>query len=485
MGLKDIRGVPTSTRSQASLDQLEAALDLAITMRADPIALLDEALEEKPGFVVGLCLRAEMLLLTTERARLPQVARDVEMAEALTGKANDRERGHIAAIRAWLEGDLERATDCWESVLLNYPRDLIALFCAHMTDFFLGEAPQMRDRISRALRGWDADTAGYGYVLGMYAFALEEAGDFTRGEEYGRKAVELNPLDVYAIHAVAHVMEMQGRQEDGINWMTERQSDWAVDCGFAIHLWWHTAMYHLDLEQYDRVFEIYENGIRHSADGISLEELDAASMLWRLNLLGVDVGDRWWELADRWEPSAEDTYYAFNDMHAMMTFAGAGRDMAAAKLLAATASYVTERGGTNAQMTKDVGIPVCRALLAFSRQDYGMVVDLLLPIRYRSNVFGGSYAQRDVIALTLIEAAIRAGRFPLAHALLAERAALKENSPMTWKLMARALDGLGDRPAADNARGRAEALLAGIRPMVRDNTGLRDDPVFIPGGCLL
>ena len=485
MGLKDIRGVPTSTDSQASLDRLEEALELAIIMRGEPVAVLDKALEAEPGFVLGLCLRAEMQLLTTERARVPQVARDVEMAEALTGTANERERGHIAAIRAWLEGDMEKATECWEAVLLDYPRDLVALFCAHMTDFFLGEAPQMRDRISRALRGWDADTPGYGYVLGMYAFSLEEAGDFARGEDYGRKAVELNPKDVYAIHAVAHVMEMQGRQEDGINWMTERQADWAVDCGFAIHLWWHTAMYHLDLEQYDRVFEIYENGIRHSADGISLEELDAASMLWRLNLLGVDVSDRWGELADRWEPSAEDTYYAFNDMHAMMAFAGAGRDMAAAKLLAATASYVTERGGTNAQMTKDVGIPICRALLAFSREDYDAVVDLLQPVRYKSNVFGGSYAQRDVIALTLIEAAIRAGRFSLAHALLAERTALKETSPMTWKLMARTLDSLGDRPGADSARGRAESLHAGIRPTVRDNTGLRDDPVFIPGGCLL
>ena len=145
----------------------------------------------------------------------------------------------------------------------------------------------------------------------------------------------------------------------------------------------------------------------------------------------------------------------------------------------------TERGGTNAQMTKYVGIPICRALLAFSREDYDAVVDLLQPVRYKSNVFGGSYAQRDVIALTLIEAAIRAGRFSLAHALLAERTALKETSPMTWKLMARTLDGLGDRPGADSARGRAESLLAGIRPTVRDNTGLRDDPVFIPGGCLL
>lgn len=485
MGLTDIRDVPTSSESRSALERLEAALGQALAMRGDPVVLLDAALAETPGFVLGHCLRAELQLLTTERSQVAPAARDVAMAEALTGAANDRERGHIAAIRAWLEGDLEQAVECWEAVLLDYPRDLMALYAAHMTDFFLGDAVQMRDRFARAMRGWDPDTPGYGYVLGMYGFSLEETGDFPRGEEFCRKAVELNPKDVYAIHGVAHVLEMMGRQEEGIEWMTARQDDWAVDCGFAIHLWWHTAMYHLDLGQYDRVFEIYENGIRHSADGISLEELDAASMLWRLGLLGVDVSDRWAELADRWEPAAEDTYYAFNDMHAMMAFAGAGRDMAAAKLLAATASYVTERGGTNAQMTKDVGIPVCRALLAFSRADYDGAVDLLLPIRYRSSRFGGSYAQRDVIALTLIEASLRAGRFKLAHALLAERTAAKETSPMSWKLMARALDGLKDRAGADAARAKADAILSGTRPTVRVNTGLRDDPVFIPGGCLL
>ena len=211
-------------------------------------------------------------------------------------------------------------------------------------------------------------------------------------------------------------------------------------------------MYHLDLGQHDRVFEIFGNGIFKNEDGISLEELDAAAMLWRLGLLGVDVTQRWGKLADKWEPSAEDTYYAFNDMHAIMAFAGAGRDMAAAKLLVATASYVTDRGGTNAAMTREVGIPVCRALLAISREDYDTTVDLLLAIRYKSDAFGGSYAQRDVIALTLIEATLRAGRFKLAHALLAERLAMKESSPMSWRLMARALDGVKDAAGAAAAR---------------------------------
>ena len=241
--------------------------------------------------------------------------------------------------------------------------------------------------------------------------------------------------------------------------MNANEDNW-VGSGFAIHLWWHLALYHLDLGQIDKVLEIYDTGVRNKSSDISLEELDAAAMLWRLQLMGVDVDDRWGDLADQWEPHAEDTHYAFNDMHAMMTFAGAKRDSAAARLLAASASYVTEPGGANQRMTKEVGIPICRAFLAFSRGNYQAVVNLLLPIRYKSFVFGGSYAQRDVISLTLIEAALRAKQFNLAHALLSERIALKPSSVLNWKSLGRALDGLNDVTGAQRAWARAEELRA-------------------------
>ncbi len=460
MGLADARDVPTSSDNQVSLDIFEDALIQALEIRDDPIATIDKALAADPAFAMGHLLHAQMEILSMERPRLASAARSVEMAEALTAAANDRERGHIAAVRAWLQGDLEGALQHWETILVAHPRDLLALFSAHMTDFYLGDATQMRDRIARVLRAWGDSTPGYGLVQGMYSFGLEECADYARAEEVGRRAVEINPKDVYAIHAVAHVMEMQGRQRDGIDWMTSRQADWSHSLGFKIHLWWHLALYHLDLGQIDRVLDLYDNQIRSKASDISLEELDGAAMLWRLNLLGVDVGARWGELADKWEPSAEDTHYAFNDMHAMMTFAGDGRDTAAARLLGAAASYVTERGGTNARMTREVGIPVCRALLAFSRGDYDATVELLSRIRYKSFVFGGSYAQRDVLGLTLIEAAIRSKRYDLAHALLSERTALKATSPLTWKLMARTLDGLNDQRGAQAAWAKADELMA-------------------------
>ena len=305
---------------------------------------------------------------------------------------------------------------------------------------------------------WHEGLPGYGYVLGFYSFGLEECGDFSRAEELGRRAVALNPRDGYAIHAVAHVMEMQGRQQGGINWMASRQDDWA-DGNFANHLWWHLSLFHLDLEQYDRVLDIYDNHLR-SADTSheKYEELDASALLWRLKLLNVDVGNRWTALADKWELSAGETLYAFNDVHAMVTFVADGREAAAQTMLNANERYSEHANDANVGMTREIGLPFCRAVQAFAKGDYGRTVDELLPVRYRTHRLGGSHAQRDIIAWTLLEAALRSGRYKLALALANERTALKPTSPINWKLTARALDGLGDRDAARRAYAKAQSV---------------------------
>src|SRR3546814_2814556 len=145
----------------------------------------------------------------------------------------------MAAARAWLDGDFECALDADGKVAFDYPGDSLALQLGHLGDFYLGRSAMLRDRIAQALPAWDKDVPGYGYLLGMHAVGLEEMGDYRRAEETGRGAIDANPRDPWAVHAVAHVMEMQGRLADGVRWLTERTDDWAPDNGFAFHNWWH------------------------------------------------------------------------------------------------------------------------------------------------------------------------------------------------------------------------------------------------------
>jgi tetratricopeptide (TPR) repeat protein len=462
MSLQDRRGVPVSTGNRRALDRYEDAIELFHSYFNDPLAVIDAALAEDPDFVLGHCFKAGLMLSATDKGAEAALRQSVAAATGLWNRANERERGHIAAARAWAQGEFHRAVELYGAVLADYPRDSLALQLAHLGDFYLGQSGQLRDRVARTLWAWDPSVPGYGYVLGMHAFGLEEMGDYPRAEDRGRQALSLNPRDPWAIHAVAHVMEMQARLDEGIDWLTGRSRDWAQDNGFAFHNWWHLALYHFDLGDWDHVLAIYDRQIRPRPSEIALEMVDASALLWRLHLRAAPVGQRWRELADAWAGKAEDAYYAFNDAHAMMAFIGDGRDDAAAALIARLERRAAEPG-TNATLVTEVGLPLCRALLAFARADYRTVVEILMPLRPIAHRFGGSHAQRDVLSLTLLEAAIRARLGGIASGLASERTDLKPRSPLAWSFMARARELAGDPAGA----GVAYASEADARTILR------------------
>ncbi|HEY0185548.1 MAG TPA: tetratricopeptide repeat protein, partial [Rhodopila sp.] len=158
------------------------------------------------------------------------------------------------------------------------------------------------------------------------------------------------------------------------------------------------------------------------------------------HLRGVDVGDRWQSVADAFAPAAGAANYAFNDMHAMMAFVGAGRRDLAEQVLAAQRIAISG-GADNAALTRDVGHPLTLAMQAFGDGRYDEVVRLIRPVRGGAHRFGGSHAQRDVIDLTLIEAALRAGEWDLARSLAAARVAAKPTSPLAALFARRAAAG--------------------------------------------
>jgi tetratricopeptide (TPR) repeat protein len=423
----DARGEPVSGASAAAISLYEQALSELQCYAGDPLATIDTALAECPDFVMGHCLRAYVFALSTEAQAVPEVQASFDAAASLP--SNARERRHLVALRQFLQGSWDGAIGALEDVLIDYPRDALAVQTLHLADFFVGDARNLRDHVARVLPEWSTDDAGYHALLGMYAFGLEECGDYTRAEEAGRHAIALNPCDAWAQHAVAHVMEMQGRAQDGIDWMTGREGFWARDSFFAVHNWWHLALFHLELEQLDRVLALYDGQLRGERSQVVLDLVDASALLWRLQLRGIDTAERWHELASAWEPLATDGFYAFNDTHAMMAFVADGRERAADALLAAQQQAISSGTG-NARMTWEIGYPLCSALRAFGREDYGTCISLLRPIRSRLNRFGGSHAQRDVFDLTLLEAARRDGHYALLRELANERLELKPSSPL-------------------------------------------------------
>jgi tetratricopeptide (TPR) repeat protein len=435
---RDPLGLELSSGSGAGLPHYERALSELQRFVGDPVGSVDRAIAEAPGFVMAHVLKGYLFGLSTEREAMT-IAKACHEA-ALPLAATTREAAHVAALGHLAAGRWHAAGRLLEDLAIDHPLDALALQAGHQIDYFTGNARLLRDRIARALPAWDRAMPGYHAVLGMQAFGLEETGDYARAEKLGRQAIGIEPRDGWAQHAVAHVMEMQGRQRDGIAWMRANEKGWTEESFLQIHNWWHLALFHYDLGETDAVLALFDGPIYGSGSTLALNMVDASAILWRLSLGGVDVGDRWQKLAANWAPKAAAGNYAFNDAHAMMAFVGAGLDAPAKALLEAQREAMAA-GDDNAGFTRDVGHPVALAIKAFGEGDYDETVRLLRPIPAIANRFGGSHAQRDLLDLTLMEAALRLPDPARARAISAERRAMKPDSPHARSLFdqARAL----------------------------------------------
>ncbi|MFI6994962.1 tetratricopeptide repeat protein [Nonomuraea wenchangensis] len=456
----DQHGLPMSGASAAAARHYDRAIDELLHFRAEVDAEANAALEESPGFPMGHVLAAYLGLLTTEAedARTARVRFGAFLRRVDVTSLPPRERAHVAAVRALLAGDFLTCGALLAEITAEHPRDALALIAGHHVDFFTGDARSLRDRVGGALTAWGPGDPHYGQVLGMYAFGLEEAGHYDRAEEVGLRAVELDRRDVWAIHAVTHTYEMRGRFGDGLRYLDARVPDWSAGTFLNVHAWWHYCLFALEAGDVPRVLAIYDAAL---ADGQScMELLDAAALLWRLHLEGSEQPARWRALADAWRARVAEPFYAFNDMHAVMAYVGAGRLGEAEKLIASREAYVagSPPGATNVDMTLRVGLPVCRALVAFGRGDHRAALDLLYPIRHRVNEAGGSHAQRDAVQRTLLEAALRAGARDVARTLVSERIGVRPCSPYNWLKQAAVAEAFGDRAAAAAARTRAGEL---------------------------
>lgn len=420
----------------------EKALDSLLFFRGEVTAEAGAVLDASPRSAMGNVFHAYLGLLGTEETDAAGAAavfeayrRDVPVADL-----TPRERMHVEAASSWLDGDMHRAGRVLAELVVAHPKDALALAVGHQIDFFTGDATLLRDRIGGALSAWDQDDPHYGLLQGMYAFGLEEAGHYTQAEHVGLQAVERNARDVWGIHAVVHAYEMQGRHEDGIRYLDARADDWSTGNYLNVHNWWHYALYVLETGRTEKVLAVYDAAVHHDdSGGAAMELLDAASLLWRLYLVGADTGHRWPVLAEAWDRRHDGAYYAFNDVHAVMAYVGADRISDAERLIRDREAWLRDAGPglSNVPMTAEIGLPVSRALVAYGQRRYADAVDLLLPLRRRLHTFGGSHAQRDALQKTLVEAALRARRHDLACTLLSERINLRPRCPYDQTAWAR------------------------------------------------
>lgn len=433
MSLRDAQGNATSTSSQAALAAGEQALWRMMSFYGTPVDDLDAAIAADPAWLLPRTMKAGFLVSLTEPSLAGEAVALVDAAEPLAKHALPRERLHFDAVRKAARGDWQGASSAWGAILDAHPRDALALQWALLFDFYRGDALALRQRVARVLPSWSADDALHPYVLGHHAFGLEESLLFDEAEAIGLQALAATARVPWAIHAVAHVMEMRGRHEEGARWMGEWRPSWAEGNGFAGHLGWHEALFALESLDHARALAVFDEYLRAEVNEITLQRVDAASLLWRLMLQGADVGDRWQRLRAGWTLDASAAgSSAFNDVHALLALIGAG-ELTHADAWAETSLIIAARSGGvwNRAVSRDLAMPLMRGLLDFAHGRYDAAGEGIFPLPAIAARLGGSRAQRDVIDQTLLAIGARGGMKQAGRALLEERRLAKPNTPLT------------------------------------------------------
>jgi hypothetical protein len=412
---QDMLGLTLTTQSAAAARAFDHAVNGYLTYRADGMQRLGALLQADAEFGLAHVLKGYFAMLAYKQAAVPMAQQAAADAAPLLTHATPREQAHLAALQAWIRLDTDHAAAIWEQIVRDHPLDVVAFRLAHFVNFWLGRPGVMLASVQAVLPHWSDDLPGYNAILGCLCFANEECGHYVEAEEAGRAAIAREPGDLWAAHGVAHVMEMQGRRGEGLLWLDSLAPHWEGSNNLSHHLWWHAAMFELEhgdhravLARYDRHFRNLASPLVEAAPDLYIDVQNACSMLWRLARQGVDVGDRWTELADKVEARIDDCLSAFTLPHWMMALAATGRFDAAQRLLVAMRVFA-QGPGTVAALVGNVALPVTEAVLLHTRGEHARAVAVMRPVLGAMHRLGGSHAQQDVLEQVFLDAAMQAG----------------------------------------------------------------------------
>ena len=393
-----------------------ASAELEAAIGADPDLVAAHALK---GFAQVLLARAE--LLAGASAALSEARRALRVCDGGTAD----ERALTSALAYAVQGRLAAAAELLDGALDRNPTAFLPAKIAHSLRFMLGDARGMLATTARALKALPERRPGHGFLLGCHAFALEELGEYGAAERAGRRAVEIEPDDAWALHAVSHVHEMQGRTAEGIAWLEDSRPVWTACNNFGFHMAWHLAICHLERADHERVLQLYDTEVRPAPSDDFRDVANAVSLLWRLEQEGVAVGARWDELKVIALRRRHETTLAFATLHHLLALVAVGELGAARELLGAMEANAETGRGDQAEVMDAVGVELASAILDLALHRAPRAeLDRLATRLHR---IGGSNAQRDVFVRTLAATAADRGDAAALKRILAVRRRLKRD----------------------------------------------------------
>lgn len=433
----------------SALESFERATLAVMTHRPGVGVDLEAALVAAPNMVAALGLSGfcNVILARPETMTLARSAceRAILAVERNDGATAD-EIAMLGALTMAVQGYLRHAADILDEHLATGPGPLLMIKLSHALRFMAGDQAGMRRTTHQILSTSQPSRAGYGFILGMHAFALEETGAYVEALRLGMEAVEREPGDSWGIHAIAHVFEMTGRSRAGLAWLRSTADRWEQCNNFAGHVAWHSALFHLEQRNCSAALRLYDTAVHREQSEDFRDFANAASLLFRLAHAGVDVGERWHQLADTARQRRRQHGLIFARLHDMIVLAAVGDYDACRDTLRAMEDMACGGDGDQAHVAAYAGVPLGRVILgsvgAAKMTDNSGVAGLASHLR----ILGGSNAQRDLLVQILAHEAMRQRDHAVLSEIMAVRRLMKRTdafhaSMTTTQAEARTHDG--------------------------------------------
>jgi len=419
--LYDEQGLMVTLSNDLALDAYNTAVTEWLNYKITAMSSLKLAIKIDTDFCMAHCFRGYLFMTFNSATVFSAAQSALAKAEILADYVSPRERRHVMALRFLVDGWPHKACACWDEIAAEYPHDIVALRMHHYTCFWSGFRQQLLATPAAVLPAWDSTIPNYGNLLGMVAFGLEELGLYSQAESYGRAATDKNPDDLWAVHAVAHVMEMQQRPKEGISWLDYKTDHFSDFNPFRGHIWWHKGLFLIEAGFLDEGLSLYDHAIHETESEFFLDIQNSVSFLARLEFKGVDVADRWHELAAYAKANSDGHSLVFTDLHHIIALCRAKQFDAAAAHIASMQSFALRRKTHIAAVINDVGVPIGQSILAHEKGDHDTALDLMMTHRIFMPRVGASNAQRDLLTLFGIDMARRAKASALQAQLVQER----------------------------------------------------------------
>ncbi len=425
--LQDAQGLDVTTNSPETIAAINRYIDQILAYGKDTVAIFP-GIEADPNCAIANAYAAAYYLYHESAESHHQALIYLQAAKKDKDRATEREKLYISAVEAWATGTINKAIACLEVLAEKFPHDLVAVQMGQYHYFYRGNSEGLLGIAEKVL---SANRDNH-YLCGMIAFGLEQCQRYEEAEAMGRLATQMNRHNPWAHHAVAHVMEMQGRLDEGIAWMESLCDTWE-NCNPMLytHNWWHITLYYLEKEEFETVLALYDTSVWGCAEKDSSQSLiDAIQVLLRLELRGVEVGNRWLEIASHLTTRIHEHILPFQDLHYIYALAKGGQVERVTEMLLSIQAYAKVADPSVSRAWNEVAIPAARGMAAHAQGKWERAISELGSILPRLYTIGGSHAQRELFEQIYLDAWLHAQQNHEALKLLEKRFAARRYIPL-------------------------------------------------------